>query len=72
MVCAVQDIKGKLGRVVAKPKIRPTLVASFSNDNSCLCVVMFEYLMQDIDGKDVPLNKFKGKILLIVNVASRW
>jgi len=28
--------------------------------------------MQDIDGKDVPLSEFKGKVLLIVNVASRW
>jgi len=27
---------------------------------------------QDIDGKDVALNKFKGKVMLIVNVASRW
>ncbi|MBA0789935.1 hypothetical protein Gohar_014613 [Gossypium harknessii] len=26
---------------------------------------------QDIDGKDTPLGKFKGKVLLIVNVASR-
>lgn len=30
------------------------------------------FLVQDIDGKDVSLNKFKGKVLLIVNVASRW
>ena len=29
-------------------------------------------LMQDIDGKDVSLSKFKGKVLLIVNVASKW
>lgn len=28
--------------------------------------------MQDIDGKDVSLSKFKGKVLLIVNVASKW
>jgi hypothetical protein len=28
--------------------------------------------MQDIDGKDVSLSKFKGKALLIVNVASKW
>lgn len=28
--------------------------------------------MQDIDGKDVALRKFKGKALLIVNVASKW
>lgn len=30
------------------------------------------YMMQDIDGKDVALSKFKGKALLIVNVASKW
>lgn len=28
--------------------------------------------MQDIDGKDVALSKFKGRALLIVNVASQW
>ena len=27
---------------------------------------------QDIDGNDVSLNKYKGKVMLIVNVASRW
>ncbi|KAK0570616.1 hypothetical protein LWI29_004024 [Acer saccharum] len=30
-----------------------------------------DFTVKDIDGKDVPLNKFKGKALLIVNVASR-
>lgn len=28
--------------------------------------------MQDIDQNDVSLSKFKGKVLLIVNVASKW
>ncbi|HEY3332684.1 MAG TPA: glutathione peroxidase [Capsulimonadaceae bacterium] len=27
--------------------------------------------MKDIDGKDVPLSKYKGKVLILVNVASR-
>ncbi|KAK9077814.1 hypothetical protein SSX86_006152 [Deinandra increscens subsp. villosa] len=27
--------------------------------------------MQDIDRKEVPLSKFKGKVLLVVNVASQ-
>ena len=27
---------------------------------------------QDIDKKDVALSKYKGKVLLVVNVASRW
>ncbi|PIN11909.1 Glutathione peroxidase [Handroanthus impetiginosus] len=30
-----------------------------------------DYTVKDIDGKDVSLSKFKGKVLLIVNVASR-
>nr|WDE17983.1 glutathione peroxidase 1 [Litchi chinensis] len=30
-----------------------------------------DFTVKDIEGKDVPLNKFKGKALLIVNVASR-
>ncbi|ONK81917.1 uncharacterized protein A4U43_C01F34250 [Asparagus officinalis] len=30
-----------------------------------------DFTVKDIDGKDVPLSKFKGKVLLIVNVASR-
>ncbi|KAG7567663.1 Glutathione peroxidase [Arabidopsis thaliana x Arabidopsis arenosa] len=30
-----------------------------------------DFTVKDIDGKDVALNKFKGKVMLIVNVASR-
>ncbi|OVA03848.1 Glutathione peroxidase [Macleaya cordata] len=30
-----------------------------------------DFSVKDIDGKDVSLSKFKGKVLLIVNVASR-
>ncbi|KAG9455911.1 hypothetical protein H6P81_000419 [Aristolochia fimbriata] len=30
-----------------------------------------EFTVKDIDAKDVSLSKFKGKVLLIVNVASR-
>jgi glutathione peroxidase len=29
------------------------------------------FTMKDIDGKDVPLRKYQGKVLLVVNVASR-
>ncbi|KAJ8471665.1 hypothetical protein OPV22_026008 [Ensete ventricosum] len=32
---------------------------------------LHDFTVKDIDGKDVSLSKFKGKILLIVNVASR-
>jgi len=32
---------------------------------------MYDFTMRDIDGKDVSLSAFKGKVLLIVNVASK-
>jgi glutathione peroxidase len=32
---------------------------------------IFDFTMKDIDGKDVPLAKFHGKVLLIVNTASQ-
>lgn len=32
---------------------------------------IYDYTVKDIDGKDVPLSTFKGKVLLIVNVASK-
>ncbi|KAG0470766.1 hypothetical protein HPP92_017466 [Vanilla planifolia] len=30
-----------------------------------------DFTVKDIDGKDISLSKFKGKVLLIVNVASK-
>jgi glutathione peroxidase len=32
---------------------------------------IYDFSMKNIDGKDVPLSKFKGKVLLVVNVASK-
>jgi glutathione peroxidase len=32
---------------------------------------LYEFTLKDIDGKDVRLENYKGKVLLIVNVASR-
>src|ERR1019366_10425529 len=32
--------------------------------------VVYDFTMKDIDGKDVSLGQYKGKVLLIVNVAS--
>ncbi|KAL6216028.1 hypothetical protein ACLB2K_009255 [Fragaria x ananassa] len=32
---------------------------------------LYDFTVKDIDGKDVTLSKFKGKVLLIVNVASK-
>ncbi len=31
----------------------------------------YKFKMRDIDGKDVSLGKYKGKLLLVVNVASK-
>jgi glutathione peroxidase len=47
-----------------------TVVAS-AKDRDLPPSGVLSYTMKDIDGKDVPLAKYKGKVLLIVNVASR-
>lgn len=31
---------------------------------------VYDFTMKDIDGRDVPLSNYKGKVLLMVNVAS--
>ena len=32
---------------------------------------MYEFTMKDIDGKDIKLDSYKGKVVMIVNVASK-
>jgi glutathione peroxidase len=32
---------------------------------------IYHFTMKDIDGKTVPLDRYKGKVLLVVNVASK-
>lgn len=32
---------------------------------------IYDFTMKTIEGKDTPLSAYKGKVLLIVNVASR-
>lgn len=32
---------------------------------------LYDFKMKDIDGKDVKLDKYKGKVTLVVNVASK-
>ncbi|MCZ2391999.1 MAG: glutathione peroxidase [Acidobacteria bacterium] len=42
-----------------------TPVEAFGNDS------VLDFTVRDIDGKDVALKKYKGDVLLIVNVASK-
>ncbi len=32
---------------------------------------LYSFVMKTIDGKDKPLSDYKGKVLMIVNVASK-
>lgn len=36
------------------------------------CMLMLASTLQDVKGNDVDLSTYKGKVLLIVNVASKW
>ncbi|MCD7454022.1 Glutathione peroxidase 7 [Datura stramonium] len=49
-----------------KSKVMGTIYARAATEKT-----IYDFTVKDIDGKDVPLSTFKGKVLLIVNVASR-
>ncbi len=44
--------------------------ASAPAQDSTAAKSFYDFKMKDIDGKEVPLSNFKGKVLLVVNVAS--
>ena len=33
---------------------------------------IYDFTVKDIGGQDVSLNEYNGKVVLIVNVASKW
>ncbi|RDX73883.1 hypothetical protein CR513_46439, partial [Mucuna pruriens] len=53
-----------------KPSIRPRAFSVYAR--AATEKTIYDFTVKDIDNKDVALSKFKGKVLLIVNVASRW
>jgi glutathione peroxidase len=46
-----------------------SMTAGVTGDSPASSIL--DFTMKSIDGKDVPLSTYKGKVLLIVNVASR-
>lgn len=44
------------------------LTSSFAKENS---VSIYDFKVKNIDGQEISLEKYKGKVLLIVNVASK-
>ncbi len=47
------------------------VVARLPDANAGSAEGIYDFIMKDIDGKDVPLSAYKGKVVLIVNTASR-
>ncbi len=45
-----------------------TFTVSFTKEKD---MGIYDFTVQDIEGKEVSLSKYKGKVLLIVNVASK-
>jgi glutathione peroxidase len=50
---------------------RATIVGLMLGASAFAASSVYDFTMKSIDGRDVPLSSFKGKVLLIVNVASR-
>jgi len=41
-----------------------------AEDKAAQAKSVYDFTVKDIDGADVPLSKYKGKAVLIINVAS--
>jgi glutathione peroxidase len=55
-----------------QPASRPeTLLASNSNPENIMENTFYDFKMKDINGNEVDFNTFKGKKIMIVNVASK-
>jgi len=48
-----------------------TKAAEQSADAKTSAKSIYDFTVKDIDGEDVKLSKYKGDVLLIVNVASK-
>lgn len=53
----------------AKPSVDDGKAEEASNGSTAKSV--YEFVVNDTFGKEVPLAKYKGQVLLIVNIASR-
>lgn len=47
------------------------MTAGISEDAKPVAKSVYEFKLKDIDGKEVSLSKYKGEVMLIVNVASQ-
>jgi len=48
-----------------------SIVAKVENKEDIKMKSIYDFTVKDIDGKDVKLENYKGKVVLIVNVASK-
>ncbi|KAH9610323.1 hypothetical protein KSS87_019313 [Heliosperma pusillum] len=51
--------------------VKPLHFSSGIHARTATDKTIHDFTVKDIDGNDTPLSKFKGKVLLIVNVASK-
>ncbi|XP_022858372.1 putative glutathione peroxidase 7, chloroplastic [Olea europaea var. sylvestris] len=61
-ICVYCDNQSAIGR----SRYFPVVYARAATEKS-----IHDFTVKDVDGKEVSLSKFKGKVLLIVNVASK-
>uniref|UniRef100_A0A914XRR2 Glutathione peroxidase n=1 Tax=Panagrolaimus superbus TaxID=310955 RepID=A0A914XRR2_9BILA len=51
--------------------LSPITASTVSRFSSTMSSSLYNFVVKDADGKDVSLEKYKGKVLIIVNVASQ-
>lgn len=67
---------GVAQRAVQRPRLalavqrRPVRCTALFGSSTAPAGTLYDYEVKDIDGKSIKLDKFKGKVVLVVNLAS--
>jgi len=66
---------GRLAAIVGATAVSSAAfckVSASGNDSWKTASSIYDFAVKDIDGNDVSLEKYKGHVCIIVNVASKW
>jgi len=58
-------------RRLSRTGLAAALVLALTGGTSAMAASALDFTVRDIDGADVPLSRYRGQVVLIVNVASK-
>lgn len=71
LLCGLVLIAGCQSARSVEPSVRPNVTSDAKPTDKASSMTIYDYKLQNLDGQPVDMAKYKGKVLLIVNTASK-